>query len=103
VNCSFELCERRPIPIGRLFVFQMCWWYTARMDTILERVSKLSHDLRNSLSVVYSHAQLLELLLQGKGNKEAHETAEQLLTSVHDTEALLAREIAALREELSRT
>jgi signal transduction histidine kinase len=71
------------------------------MDTILEKVSKLSHDLRNSLSIVYSNAQLLELLLQGKGNKEAHEAAQQLLTSVQDTEALLAREIAALKEELS--
>lgn len=69
------------------------------MDQLKESISKLNHDLRNSLSVVYSNSQLLELLTE-KSNKEAHQTAKQLSQSIQDMEALLAERIRALRENL---
>ncbi|HVY72993.1 MAG TPA: histidine kinase [Candidatus Paceibacterota bacterium] len=69
------------------------------MDELKEAISKLNHDLRNSLSVVYSNSQLLELLTE-KSNKETHETAQQLSQSIQDMEALLAERVQKIRETL---
>lgn len=69
------------------------------MENLKEAISKLNHDLRNSLSVIYSNSQLLELLTE-KSNKEAHATAKQLSQSIQDMEALLADRIRTIRETL---
>ena len=69
------------------------------MDPLKEKISKLSHDLRNSLSVVYSNAQLLELLTEKSGG-DVHKTAGQLTQSIQDMETLLTERVQALRDAL---
>lgn len=73
------------------------------MEEITKQVSKLNHDVRNSLSVVYSTAQLLELMLEQTKNADVKSTAKQLVQSIQDTEQLLAREVTALKELLKNT
>ncbi len=64
-----------------------------------EKISKLNHDLRNALSVLYSQAQLLELLLEGKSG-EAHDTAKEITKAITDMEQLLKQRVDDVRSSL---
>lgn len=61
-----------------------------------EKISKLNHDVRNALSVLYSHAQLLEVLLE-KTHGEARDTARELSKSIADMERILKDRIDDVR------
>lgn len=45
---------------------------------------KSSHDLRNELAVIYSYAQMLELMLQKSALKEEHASAQELVRSIEE-------------------
>lgn len=63
---------------------------------VVEKISKISHDLRNSLAVVYSHAQLLQLMLEKKKGEE-YNTATELVGSIEQMQALLAQSMDELK------
>jgi signal transduction histidine kinase len=65
-------------------------------DTIREKISKISHDLRNSLAIVYSHAQLLQLMLEKKKSAE-YDTATELVGSIEQMQVALAQKIDELK------
>jgi signal transduction histidine kinase len=69
-------------------------------DNIREKISKVSHDLRNSLAIVYSHAQLLQLMLEKKnppaGGAE-YDTATELVGSIEQMQAALAQKMEELK------
>lgn len=60
-----------------------------------EHISKLNHDLRNALAVVYSHAQLLQLMLEKKKGPE-YDTATELVGSIEQMQSLLAQKMDEL-------
>lgn len=70
------------------------------MEEIAKQVSKLNHDVRNSLAVAYSTAQLLELMLEQTKNAEIKGAARQLVQAIEDTEQLMAKEVTTLKELL---
>lgn len=70
--------------------------YTSQM-TPKELISKISHDLRNSLAVIYSHAQLLQLMLEKKKGEE-YKTAGELVGSVEQMQHLLGAKMDELKE-----
>ena len=43
-----------------------------------------THDLRNKLAVIYSYAQMLELMLQKPELAEEHASAEALVRSLEE-------------------
>ncbi len=65
-------------------------------DTTREKISKISHDLRNSLAIVYSHAQLLQLMLEKKKNEE-YNTATELVGSIEQMQAALSQKMEELK------
>jgi signal transduction histidine kinase len=65
-------------------------------DSTREKISKISHDLRNSLAIVYSHAQLLQLMLEKKKSAE-YDTATELVGSIEQMQAALAQKMEELK------
>jgi signal transduction histidine kinase len=56
--------------------------------------AQLGHDLRNVLSVIYSNAQLLELLLERAGMEEEREVAHTVVESAEDMNTIINERIA---------
>ena len=69
-------------------------------DSYTSKISKASHDLRNALGIIYSYAELLELMLSKPETKNEHESAQALLQSVRDMEVLLTKEFEGLQQGL---
>lgn len=53
----------------------------------------VAHDLRNALSVIYSSAQLLELLLKKSGTEEEQKIASQLVESAAHMDTLITEKL----------
>ena len=51
------------------------------------------HDLRNGLSAIYNHAQLLEHSLSGRADEEDRETVRAIMESVQDLTKLIAARV----------
>ena len=64
---------------------------------MLEKISKTSHDLRNALAVIYSHAQLLQLMLEKKKSSEEYKTVVELVGSIEQMQALLTQKMDELK------
>lgn len=64
----------------------------------ISKISKASHDLRNSLAVVYSHAQLLQLMLEKKKPSEEYSTATELVDSIEQMQISLGQKMEELKE-----
>lgn len=65
----------------------------------IERIEKkelaqLGHDLRNILSVIYSNAQLLELLLEKAGLHDERQIAKTVIESAEDMNTLIGERIS---------
>ena len=65
-------------------------------DEAAQKISKASHDLRNSLAIVYSHAQLLQLMLEKKKSAE-YTAATELVGSIEQMQMLLTQKMDELR------
>ncbi|MBY0293965.1 hypothetical protein K2Q08_01375 [Patescibacteria group bacterium] len=63
-----------------------------------EQISKTSHDLRNSLAVVYSHAQLLQLMLEKKKPSEEYSIVTELVGSIEQMQISLGQKMEELKE-----
>ncbi len=61
------------------------------------QISKISHDLRNSLAIIYSHAQLLQLMLEKKKGAE-YDTAAELVGSIEQMQSLFTQKMDELKE-----
>lgn len=57
-------------------------------------LAQLAHDLRNVLSVIYSNAQLLELLLEKTGSSEERQIARTVIESAENMNALIDERIS---------
>ncbi|MBY0472665.1 hypothetical protein K2Q00_00045 [Patescibacteria group bacterium] len=65
-----------------------------------EMVSKISHDLRNSLAVIYSHAQLLQLMLEKKNSPTGgaeYDTATELVSSIEQMQSEFIQKMDELK------
>ncbi len=60
--------------------------------------AQVGHDLRNALSVIYSNAQLLELLLEKAGMKEEREIAHAVVESAEQMNTIINDRIARQHE-----
>lgn len=66
-------------------------------DEVISKISKTSHDLRNSLAVIYSHAQLLQLMLEKKKGEE-YNTATELVGSIEQMQSNFIQKMDELKE-----
>jgi len=57
-------------------------------------LAQLGHDLRNVLSVIYSNAQLLELLLEKAGLEGERQIAQTVIESAEDMNTLIDERIS---------
>ncbi len=67
-------------------------------DEIIAQISKISHDLRNFLAVIYSNAQLLQLMLEKKKSSEEYETASELIASIEQMQSAFTQKMDELKE-----
>lgn len=65
-------------------------------DQIQKQLRILAHDLRNSLSAIYSCAQLLEVLLE-KGPVQAQKTNKTIIESVQNMEHVIKTKLDPLK------
>ena len=63
-----------------------------------EHISKISHDLRNALAVVYSHAQLLQLMLEKKRSSDEYKTSAELVSSIEHMQEQLTEKMDELKK-----
>lgn len=65
------------------------------IETIEKKdLAQLGHDLRNVLSVIYSNAQLLELLLDKAGLHDEQQIAKTVVSSAEDMNTLIEERIS---------
>jgi nitrogen-specific signal transduction histidine kinase len=66
-------------------------------DEMKKELRKLAHDLRNSLSSIYSCAQLLEMLLE-KAPASTKNTVQLIVESAQKMERQIAERLDPLKE-----